>query len=308
MTAVSSFTIDLTRVPAPQIIETFGFDRLLSDTRDKFLEYWAAERTKNPALPAYNVEKLRGNPVNFILSSRAYREGLLRQRINEAVAAVLAPLAHRTDLDNVVARAGIERLVVTPATTSSPAIMESDERLLLRYLLAFARPAAGSADRYLLEVYTALPTLQHAAVNGPAVHGRRGDVDVVLAGPNGRDLTDDELAACRSAILATNVKPEAVAVVTLRARRIVYDLSGSILVPRGPDPETVRVEAERRIGDVAAERMKIGAIAPLTAFAGAAYGAGVTRASIDAPADDIVADSYSIPVLGDLALTAEAQA
>jgi phage-related baseplate assembly protein len=304
----SAETIDLSRLPAPNAIEPLGYATLKSAFMDRFLTVWAAARAIDPSLPDYDVETLETDPAVITGEAWSFLRLLERARVNDAVRAVLAPLARLADLDNVVARVNIERLTIIEATETAPAVMESDERLLLRYLLAFSRPAAGARERYLFEAYTALPILHHAAVNGRAVHGRRGDVDIVLAGPDGRDLTDEEMAIVRTAVLAEDVKPEAVSVTVLRATRNLYDFAGDILVARGPDAETVRLEAVMRIRAAAAGRMRIGDFVPVTSLAGAAYGPGVLLSTAAAPAEDVAADPYAIPILGDVALDAEAQA
>lgn len=304
---LSGATIDLTRIPPPAIIEALSSPALRAAFITRFRDYWTAQRALDPTLPDYSVDMLESDPVVIAGEAWSFLRLLDRARVNDAVLAVLAPTALGADLDNVVARANVQRLVVTPATDTLPAVMESDARLLMRYLLAFSRPAAGSREGYLYDVYTALPILYHAQVNGRAVHGRRGDVDVVLAGPGGRNLTDPEMDVCRAALLAPNRKPEAVAVVALRATRNVYNVSGSILVAKGPDAETVRFEAVARLTALAAERMKIGALAPANALEGALYGPGVVAATLPAPAADIAADPYAIPILGTVTLTASAQ-
>ncbi len=68
----------------------------------------------------------------------AYRELLLRQRINEAVAACM--LSHSTgdDLDNITANP-TERLTITSATDTTDAVTESDEH----YACVRRRPLRG---------------------------------------------------------------------------------------------------------------------------------------------------------------------
>ncbi|KAI94092.1 baseplate assembly protein [Rhodomicrobium udaipurense JA643] len=296
--------IDLTRMPAPDAIEALDYETLQEQFLERFKTVWTAARAVDPTLPAYDVDVLETDPVVIASQAWSYLRLLDRARVNDAVRAVLAPTAKKADLDNVCARIGVQRLVVVPATDTAEAVMESDARLLARYLLAFSRPAAGSAERYLYEAMTAWPQLHHAAVIGRAVHGRRGDVDLVIAGPSGRDATDDELALVRSATNNTRVKPEATSLSVLRATRGVYDVTGTIIVPTGPDAEAVRAEAEARILAAGQARMLIGAQVPRSALEGAAYGLSVTRADLTSPGD-IPADPYTIPIPGVIELSVE---
>jgi len=297
--------IDLTRLPAPTIIEEIDYEAMQRAFLARYKAQWTIESTVDPTLPQWDVDELETDPVVIASQPWTFLRQLDRARVNDAVCAVLAPLAKGDDLDNVVARIGVERLTITPATATEAAVMESDERLLTRYLLAFARPAAGSPERYLYEAMTAWPTLLHAAVIGRAVHGRRGDVDLVIAGPGGRDATADELSLVRAACGSTSVKPEATALNVLRATRRVYTVAGRIVVPPGPDAEAVRTEAVARLAVAGAARMLIGAEVPRDLLSGAIYGLSVTRADLTAPAADIPADPYTIPVQGDVSLTVE---
>ncbi len=296
-------TIDLTRLPAPAIIEALDYETLQGQFLARFAIQWAAERAVDPTLPDWDVSALETDPVVIASQAWTYLRLLDRQRVNDAIKAVLAPTAEQADLDAVVARIGVQRLTITPATATTAAVMESDERLLARYLLAFTRPAAGSADRYLYEAMTAWPTLHHAAVIGRAVHGRRGDVDLVIVGPDGRDATDDEMALVRAACDTTSVKPEATSLNVVRATRRLYTVAGRIIVPKGPDAELVRSEAESRLAKAAAARLAIGAEVPIGLLEGAAYGTSVTRCDLASPTGDIIGAPYTIPVPTTIGLT-----
>lgn len=297
--------IDLSRLAAPNALEPLDFETLLSGFKSRFLAAWEAERAFDATLPSYDVDGLETDAIVILGEAWSALRLLDRARVNDAVKAILAPLAKGADLDNVAARLGVERLVLQAATPTTPEILESDERLLMRYLLAFGRPSAGSADRYLYEAYTAWPQLLHAAVVGRSIHGRRGDVDLVLAGPEGRDPTNDELALVRQAVLNTSIKPEAVSVTVLRATRRDYGVSGRIVVERGPDAELVRLEAVKRVQAAGHDRMKVGAQVPMSLLDGSLYGPSVVRADLDTPSVDLPADPYTIPVLAAVALIVE---
>jgi phage-related baseplate assembly protein len=297
--------IDLSRLPNPTIIETLDYETMQADFLDRFASAWGEQRAKNAALPEWNVAALETDPTVITSEAWSYLRLLDRQHVNDVIVAVLAPLATGNDLDNIVARIGVERLIVVAATDTTDAVMESDARLLQRYLLAFTRPAAGSTDRYLYEAMTAWPSMLAGRVIGRAIHGRKGDVDIVVSGPDGRDATDEELAAVRTACTSTSVKPEATSVSVLRATRNVYNMVGKVTVPSGPDAESVRLEAVSRILAAGKARMTIGAEVPVNALEGAAYGTSVTRANLTAPTSDIPSDPYTMPIPGTITLTVE---
>lgn len=299
--------IDVSRLPPPTIIETLDYETLQTGFLTRFSEAWAAQRAKDSSLPLWNVSTLETDPAVIVSEAWSYLRLLDRQRVNDAVRAVLAPLAKGDNLDNVAARIGVERLTIVPETANTALVMESDDRLLLRYLLAFTRPAAGSSDRYLYEALTAWPSMLTGRVIGRSVHGRKGDVDIVVAGPGGRDATDAELATIRVACTSESVKPEATSVSILRATRRIYDVTGRVTVPAGPDVEAVRAEATARVLATGVARMLIGGAVPVSALSGAAYGASITRVDLAAPTGDIASHPYTLPIPGAVMLTAEVE-
>jgi phage-related baseplate assembly protein len=303
-------TIDLSRVAAPNAIEALDPAVLEASFMERFVAYWNEARATDPTLPAFTIASLKANPASIVSRVFSYLRLLDRARVNDAVRAVLAPLARRADLESIAASANVERLVVIPAdaSTNAPAVMESDAALLRRYLLAFDRPAAGSAGRYLYEAWTAWPGMGDVAVNGRVVHGRRGDTDVVVSGPGGRDATDAEMALVRAAVLSPNVQPEAVGVSVLRANRYEYAVAIVIDVPPGPDTALLVAEAAARIKAAVDERTLIGAEVPVSLIEGSGYGPNVIAVSRTLPIASIAPDPYRVPVCTGIEVTAQVRA
>lgn len=297
---LSPTVIDLSRIPAPAAIEALDYETLLAAGISRFLDRWEVERALDPTLPDYDVEKLETDPAITLLQAWSYLRLLDRTRVNDAIMAVLAAFAKGTDLDNVVARQNVARL------ETAPGVPETDAQLLRRYLLSFGRAAAGSADRLAYDALTAVPALIDVRVNGFAVHGRRGEIDVVIAGADGL-TTPEQLAAVRAAVTSAAAKPEAVGVFVLPAERVTYTVAQSIAVPVGPDAELVRLEAVARVRAAADERRMIGQRVPRDLLAGAAFGQSIATVTHQAPSSDIVASAYQIPVCTGIAVTAEVQ-
>jgi len=296
--------IDLSRVPAPDAIAILSSETMIRAFLDRFKVQWDAARVKNPRLPVYDADPLELDPVVILAQAWSYFRLLDRQAVNDAVKAVFAPLAKGADLDNIAASVNIVRQVIQPATDTQPEILESDERLLYRYLLAFDAPSAGSKNRFILEAMQVWPLMGGCQINGYAVHGRRGDVDVVVMGPNGRDPTNDEIALVRNAVLAPDVRPEAVAVNVLRAKRIVYDASFVVSISDGPERELVRNEVKTRVRNAATARTAIGGQIPEGYLIGSTYGGNVLSARDRNPIH-ILPDLYSVPVLGSVTVLFE---
>lgn len=85
--------IDLSKLPAPQLIEELDYEAILNEMRKKLREL----------LPEWTGYELESDPANKVLEVAAYREMLLRQRVNEAVRGVLIAFAQGSDLDQLAA-------------------------------------------------------------------------------------------------------------------------------------------------------------------------------------------------------------
>src|SRR5690606_3005832 len=91
-------------LPQPSIIETLDYEavlaELVADVVARFVD----------AGVDYDVGNLATDPVKIILEACAYREILLRARINDAAKANLVPFSTGSDLDHLAAFYDVERL------------------------------------------------------------------------------------------------------------------------------------------------------------------------------------------------------
>ncbi|MDR1874369.1 MAG: baseplate J/gp47 family protein [Synergistaceae bacterium] len=85
--------IDLSKLPAPQLIEELDYGVIVAAMRTKLREL----------LPEWTGYELESDPANKVLEVAAYREMLLRQRINEAARGVMIAFATGSDLDHLAA-------------------------------------------------------------------------------------------------------------------------------------------------------------------------------------------------------------
>ncbi len=305
-------TIDLSRLTTPSAIEPLSFEQLLAGFKTRFAATWTTARALDATLPAYDTLDLETDSANIVGQAWSTLRLIDRARVNDGIKALLASLATGDNLDALVASRNIERLTVSPATADSAAVMEGDFALLRRYLLSFSAASAGSEGRYLYDAWTAWPQsadktlgLWDARVNGRAIHGRKGDTDVVIIGPNGRLPTAQELANVRGRVMDPNRAPETVAISVMAATRRLYTTSLVLEVAAtGPSAEILKAEAEKRIKAAATARILIGGEVPEGLLAGAAYGDGIIKVRDLAPVI-ISPDPYTVPVMSGLTLTTE---
>ena len=89
----------LKNLPYPNVIEQLSYDEILKNIKSLF----------KGSLNDDEISLLESDRFSALLETLAYRELLLRARINSAVKSMLLPFAQGADLDNIVAMYGIER-------------------------------------------------------------------------------------------------------------------------------------------------------------------------------------------------------
>lgn len=172
---------------APDIVETLNYEQILNARKAALvLQFPDADRPRIAALLA-----LESEPMVKLLEESAYREMLLRARINDAARANLIIYATGLDLDHIGELFGLPRLASEP-----------DARYRDRLLLRIAAMAGnGTREHYVLVALTASLAVRSAEVIQPAA----GRVDVVLWLHEGAD-GPAVLAACWAAFDAPGAK------------------------------------------------------------------------------------------------------
>lgn len=123
----NSSVIDLSKLPTPKVIEELDYEVLFQE----YLSDFTARDEEYDGL-------LESDPAIIILEVMAYREMLVRKRINESAKATLLAFATGSDLDQIVAEYGVERLEG-----------EKDDRLRMRGQMALdGFSTAGPIDAY----------------------------------------------------------------------------------------------------------------------------------------------------------------
>lgn len=275
--------INPAHLPLPDAIEQIALESIISARMAEFVALAAT------AGFAYDVDGLETDPIKIDQEVHAYRETLMRARVNDGIRAVLPAYARGADLDAIAARANVVRLVIAEANpaTGAAAILESDDALLLRYLASFAAPSAGSRDAYIYHSVTAWPQARDIAVVGAEVHGVAGRAAIYLLAENGAAVSDEAIAAVRASVTRDNVKPLTDQVTIGPAAVTPYTAALTITVPPGPAPEAVRQAAIAAVRATADARFAIGAKVYSNALEGAAYVANVIWVQRSMPTMDI---------------------
>ena len=251
--------IDLSALPPPEVIEPLDFETILA-------EMIADYRSRYPEFSAY----VESEPALKQFETAAYREMLLRWRINEAAKQNMLAFAEKTNLDHLVALNDVMRET-----------NESDERLLRRFRLSLeALSVAGPTGAYEFHALSADPRVESVTITAPDPGSGKVRL-VVVGGDNADGLPDAALVqAVRDALDDALKRPLTDSVEVLAARNILYQVAVTIHVEDGPDSSLVRAEAERRVLAYLLAQHRAGAIVHASAITGAAQVPGVTHSSV----------------------------
>lgn len=276
--------VDLGALPAPDVVEALDYEAILA-------AMLADYRARHPEFSAW----LESEPALKLLEAAAYREMLLRARVNDAARACMLGTAEGADLDNLAALFGVERL---PGG-------EADAALRVRVTLSLgAHNTAGSAAGYR---YWALrvPGIHHACVRNT----RPGRVRVVAMGMvegEGAAALDGQpteaaITALRAALNAEEVRPITDVVDAkgpiVQAYRVAAVVTTALEVPAG-GREAVRAAAEASVRAWCLERHRClypeENNIPRSGLVAALHAHGVESVDLTAPAADVAVGGFQV--------------
>jgi phage-related baseplate assembly protein len=243
-------SINLSQLPKPEVIEELAFETVLSEMLADFQDRYGAFDAPVESDPAYKL-----------LESAAYRETLLRGRINDAARAVLLAFSQKADLEHLAALQNVERLLLDPgdplAVPPVAPTFESDERLIERVQLApEGQSTAGPSGAYEFHGTSASALIADIAVASPSAVS----VVVTVLALAGDGTPDQDLLDAVTAALADDRKIRPLTdQVTVQAATIVnYAVEAALDIYKGFDAETVRAAAAAAAAVYATENRKLG--------------------------------------------------
>lgn len=286
-TRATSTAIDLSRLPAPDVVEPLDFETI-------FAAMMADLRARYPDFSA-NVES---DPIVKIIQVFAYRELVIRARVNDAARANLIAYAQAADLDNLAAFFGVTRQEITPANeaTGATAIMESDTELRRRVLLApDSFSVAGPASAYVFHALTADARVLDASAISPLP----GEVTVSVLARDGDGTAPADLVQAVAALLeGDEVRPLTDRVTVQGAQIVAFDIDARLTLYPGPDQQLILATANAALDDLLAQSRRIGRDITLSAIIAALHVAGVQKVELVAPVGDVLVDDTQAATIG----------
>jgi phage-related baseplate assembly protein len=269
--------IDLSTLPPPEVIETLSFEAILDEMRADLV---ARFPQIEPTLA------LESTIVSKVLQVAAFREVLLRARINDAAVSLLLARAGGANLDNLAANFGVTRLVVAQATNSAPALLEDDDRLRRRVVLAIeAYSVAGPSGAYIYHALSAAPELRDAS----AISVEPGVVTVTLM----KSLSDpaptaDQRERVVKALSDETVRPLTDVLIVAAPEILGTDITAELMIYPGPDGNVIADRARARLADFIGEAGFLGRDLRRSAIFSRLHVEGVQSVSLSEPAADII--------------------
>ncbi|RQW71333.1 baseplate assembly protein [Halomonas sp. YLB-10] len=283
-----SSPIDLSRLPAPDVVEVLDFEAVLAERKAALVALYPAD--EQDAIAA--LLELESEPLTKLCEENAYRELHWRQRVNEAAKAVMLAHARDGDLDQLAANYNVERLTIALGDPSAvppvPPILESDEDLRLRAQRAFeGLSVAGPRGAYVFHALSADGRVADATAISPApcealvtVLSRLGD------GTADQDLIDTVTAA----LSAEDVRPVGDRLTVQSASIVAYSVVAVLYLYPGPEQEPILAAAQAALDAYVSTQRRLGRDIRLSAVYAALHVEGVQRVELVSPAADVVLD------------------
>ena len=290
--------IDLSRLPAPAVIEPLDFETILAELTTDLI-------SRDPELA--DTLSLESEPLTKLLEVAAYRELLLRQRINEAAKAVMLAYAQDEDLEHLAALFDVERLEIDPgdpdATPPVAPTFEKNDALRRRVLLSLdGLSTAGPERAYVYHALSASGDVKDADAFSEAP----GEVTVVvLSQVDSGTASAELLSTVSAAVNAADTRPLTDYPTAVSAEIIGYAIRAILHILPGPEAAVVRENALAAAEAYTQEQHRIGAQVTLSGVYAALHQPGVQRVELLSPTATISTTRKQAPYCDSIELTSE---
>lgn len=309
--------IDLSSIPAPTVVESLDYETIYQSMRNDLLAL-------DPTLA--DTLNLESEPLTKQLQICAYRELLIRQRVNEAAKGVMLAYALDGDLDNLAAFFKTKRLVIDPGDENAiPPIAptyENDDDFRARIQLALdGFSTAGPERAYIYHALSASGSVLDASADAPEFslatlapelqaqlppnvivlqidygaglpHPMPGDVVInVLAREGDGEASNELITTVNSALSADDIRPLTDHVHTRGAEIIQYSINAKLFTFAGPDSAVVLQQAQSNVVRYTESMRRLGRDITLSGIYAQLHVAGVQRVELLSPIENIVCDS-----------------
>lgn len=288
--------VDMSQLPKPAVIEQLDYEQILQE--------WVG---RYQAIDPDYQDVNESDPVYKLMEVAAFREMVLRQRVNDGAHATMLAYATGTDLDIRGADFDVERLVIDhgdpEALPPRPRIMESDEAFRYRIQLSNrAKNTAGSADDYEFWALSADGRVKSIATDSP-----KGTLTVtvsVLSHEGNGTATPELIQLVEDTLTPKGTRPLSDEVVVQSAHINEFAVEAELELFSGPDQAEVLNAARQKLDAWLSESHRQGLDLTLDGFYAALRVPGVYKVHLTSPAADIINDRFSAGFASSITLTA----
>ncbi|EXI61669.1 baseplate assembly protein [Mannheimia granulomatis] len=281
--------VDLSKLPAPKVLEELDYEKLLADRKAKFISlYPESER----AVMQARLE-LESEPIVKLLEENCYLQLLERQRINSAAQATMLAYATGTDLDVIGANYNVARKIIQNedlmAHPPRLEILETDEDFRVRIQLAFeGLSVAGPRNAYIFHALSAHEKVADVSVTSPTP---ASVLVTVMSNDNNGIPTDDILQTVRSKLNDEDIRPIGDRVTVQACTNTNYQIRARLHLYRGPEIEPIKKSAMVKVEQYVKDKRRLGRDISLSGIYSALHLEGVQRVELLQPTADIVLNS-----------------
>lgn len=275
-------TIDLSQIPAPDVVESLDYETI-------FAAMLADLRSRAPIFNAL----VESDPAYKILEVCAYRELLIRQRVNDAARSVMLAYATGSDLEHLAALYGVQRLLVDPGDPDAiPPVdptYESDDRLRERVRMSpYGWSCAGSRESYRYHALSADADVADVSV----ISTTPGEVIVTVLATEGDGVPEQELLDVVETVLTgEQVRPLCDTVVVNPAELVHFTIDAQLVLSRGPDEAIALADVEQAVSAYLASRRRLGYDIAISGLYAALHQSGVQSATLLEPSEDVACNA-----------------
>lgn len=279
----TSALIDLASLPLPDALEVLDFETIYATRKAAMVSLWPADEQAEIAATL----ELESEPLARLLQENSYRELVWRQRVNDAVRAVMLAFAMGNDLEQRAALFGLMRLTVTPADPANniDAVMEGDDSLRERIQLApQGFSVAGPSAAYITKARAVDGRIIDAQTSRPVP----GTVLVSLLASDGDGTASADLCkAVELALSAEDQRPLNDTVIVQSAGIVRYRIRAKCYTRTAVGADVLIAQAKKNAQEYADKVHRIGIGVAESAIKGVCQAAGISKTELIEPVGDV---------------------
>ncbi|EMB2742710.1 baseplate J/gp47 family protein [Vibrio parahaemolyticus] len=293
---MATVNVDMPKLPKPAVIEELDYEQIL-------LEWIERYKALDPDYQDVN----ESDPVYKLIEVAAFREMVLRQRVNDGAHATMLAYAVDEDLDVIGANFDVPRLVIDEGDSNAvpprERIMESNDAFRYRIQLSNrAKNTAGSADDYEFWALSADGRVKSIATDSP-----KGTLTVtvsVLSHEGNGAASAELIKLVEDTLTPKGTRPLSDEVVVQSATINEFAVVAELELFSGPDQSEVIKAAREQLDKWLADSHRQGMDLTLDGFYASLRVPGVYKVHLTSPAEDIINDQFSAGYANSITLTA----